>query len=155
MTQPVDEIELAKRELTRRLTPYVATERAWSIGADYVTDLLARGWRPPLDRPPKPNRKGDYARGAALARELLAQRLQGADVGDSIPDPGTEGPAPKPCGKRDPPRDTSPRDLRTARIGRQHTRPAQNRAHPFGPPSITRRGQLGSTSLAAQSHNLL
>ncbi|GAA3251291.1 hypothetical protein GCM10020216_084680 [Nonomuraea helvata] len=90
MNQRVDEIELAKRELTRRLTPYIATERAWSIGADYVTDLLARGWRPPLDRPPKPSRKGDYVRGAALARELLAQRLQSADAGDSIPDPDAE-----------------------------------------------------------------
>lgn len=138
MNPPVDENELATRELARRLTPYVATERAWSIAAEFVTDLLARGWRPPLDRPPKLGRKGDYARGAALARELLGRRLEGAHSGDTTPAPEAEA-----RGRADP----------AERCQRRR------RAPPVPPHRVgcrmARRGQSRLTILAIQIHILL
>ncbi|MFD9943212.1 hypothetical protein ACFWYW_14535 [Nonomuraea sp. NPDC059023] len=73
MTGISDECELGRRELTRRLMPYLSTEQAWAIAHAFIADMLARGWRPPLERPPPPSRRGDYQRGAALARELLAK----------------------------------------------------------------------------------
>lgn len=70
-----DEADLARRELARRLLPYTDTDHAWALASSYLDDLQNRGWRPPREPLPKLGRPGDAAAGAALARELLAQRL--------------------------------------------------------------------------------
>lgn len=78
MTDPEHETGRARRELARRLAPYVQTDVAERIAVEHTAWQLEQGWRPPL-RPVDPLARGRhdpdvYDRGLAAARAALPRR---------------------------------------------------------------------------------
>lgn len=71
----------AARELEKRLRPHMVDHTAWPLAHQFVMDMAAQGFRPPL-RPPKPpppridpgEQRAAYQRGLAAARDQLQHR---------------------------------------------------------------------------------
>lgn len=70
----------ATHELAGRLRPWVQEHKAWEIARDFVRDLSAEGFRPPLRPPRPPLQQADpekiqavNARGVSAARQLLEE----------------------------------------------------------------------------------